>query len=212
MRAALLLAAVATCALAASRAAGAPPPPPLQRVIAELDAASSGVTTLAGEFSQRNRVKLFKQELTSKGTFYYRRPRQIRWAYTAPDPSTLVLDGQHATLRTPGAPPQEFDLEHDATMRAVFDQLLLWLAPGALKPASTAYALASSGSAERPTLTLTPRPETPVGRAFARIELRLDGRSWLVRSILLVEKNGDEKEITFTRLERNAALPADAFR
>jgi outer membrane lipoprotein-sorting protein len=212
VRAALLLAAAACAVARPSVAAAAPPPPPLDRMIAELDAASGGVATLAGEFSQRNRVKLFKQELTSKGSFYYRRPRQIRWAYTAPDPSTLVLDGQHATLRTPGAPPQEFDLEHDATMRAVFDQLLLWLAPGALKQAGGAYALASSGSAERPTLTLTPRPETPVGHAFTRIELRLDGKSWLVRSILLVEKNGDEKEITFTRLEPNARLPADAFR
>ena len=42
----------------------------------------------------------------------------------------LVLDGNKATLATPGAAPQVFDLDKDATMRAIFDQLLVWLGAG----------------------------------------------------------------------------------
>ena len=33
-----------------------------------------------------------------------------------------------------------------------------------------------------------------------------------MKSILLVEKNGDEKEIDFSKLQRNAKLPPDAFK
>ena len=39
-----------------------------------------------------------------------------------------------------------------------------------------------------------------------------DHQSWTMRSILLVEKNGDEKEIVFTHLQRNVPLPPDAFK
>lgn len=186
--------------------------PPLADVVKKVDAAKAGVETLSGEFTQKNRVKLFKQELTSKGRLYFKKPRQIRWEYTSPDASVMILDGNKATLTTPGAAPQVFDLDKDATMRAIFDQLLTWLGPGSLAAARDDYELATAGTAAAPALTLTPKLASPVGKAFARIELRLDAKTWLMKSILLVEKNGDEKEIDFSKLARNVKLPADAFK
>jgi len=171
---------------------------------ARLEAASKDLTTLSGEFTQRNKLKLFKQELKSRGRFYFQRPRRIRWEYLDPDPSTLILDGNVATLRTPGAAPQTFDLAKEATMRAVFDQLVTWLGG---QQANADYDIATRDS----TLVLTPKATSPVAKAFSRIELRVDPKTLLMRSILLTEKNGDEKEITFTKVTRNAALPKDAF-
>jgi chaperone LolA len=171
---------------------------------ARLEAASKDLTTLSGDFTQRNKLKLFKQELKSRGRFYFQRPRRIRWEYLDPDPSTLILDGNVATLRTPGAAPQTFDLAKDATMRAVFDQLVTWLGG---QQANNDYDIVARDS----TLVLTPKPTSPVAKAFSRIELRVDPKTLLMRSILLTEKNGDEKEITFTKVTRNAALPKDAF-
>jgi outer membrane lipoprotein carrier protein len=187
-------------------------PPPLADVVAKVDKAKAGVETLAGEFTQKNRVKLFKQELSSKGRLYFKKPRQIRWEYTAPDPSVLILDGNKATMTMPGAAPQVFDLDKDATMRAIFDQLLTWLGPGSLAAARDDYELSTGGTAAAPVLVLTPKLASTIGKAFARIELRLDAKTWLMKSILLVEKNGDEKEIDFAKLARNGKLPADAFK
>ena len=58
----------------------------------------------------------------------------------------LVLDGNQATLTTPGAAPQVFDLDKDATMRAIFDQLLTWLGPGSLAAARDDYDLSTGGT------------------------------------------------------------------
>jgi len=192
-------------------AAQAAPPPSVDQLLSELSSSAQRTTSLAGEFTQKNRLKLFKQELSSKGRLYFQAPRRIRWEYLAPDPSTLVLDGDRAMLRTPGAAPQVFDLQHDATLRAVFDQLLMWLAPGGLAQARTDYELSTAGSAAEPTLVLVPKASSAVAKAFSRIELRVDGKSKLLRAIKLTEKNGDEKLIELTRLDRNAALPKDAF-
>lgn len=195
IRALALVAALALPALAA-------PAPPLDALLKDLDASAKRVSELSGEFTQRNRLKLFKQELRSRGRLTYKAPRYIRWEYLEPDPSTLVLDGNKATLTAPGAAPQVFDLERDATMRTIFDQLLLWIGPSGLERAKADYEMSVSGTAERPVLTLVPRATSPVAKAFKKIELRLDGKTWLLSSILLVEHNGDEKEITFTKLER----------
>ena len=180
-------------------------------LLARLDAQARTVTTMAGEFTQKNRVKIFKQEMRQSGRFYLERPRRIRWEYVSPDPSLLILDGDAATLRTPGAAPQVFDLKRDAVMRTVFDQLLLWLGGGGLERAKGDYDLAAGGTAEAPSLTLTPKTGSPIAKAFARIELSFD-RSLSLRRILLREPSGDEKEVEFVKLTRNAKLPKDAFR
>ena len=206
MRGLALAALVAASSLAHADA------PPLADVVAKVDKAKASVETLSGEFTQKNRVKLFKQELTSKGRLYFKKPRQIRWEYLSPDPSVLILDGTKATLTAPGAPPQVFDLEKDATMRAIFDQLLTWLGPGSLAAARADYDLATAGTAAAPLLQLTPKPTSNIAKAFSRIDLRLDPKTWLMKSILLVEKNGDEKEIDFSKLQRNSKLPSDAFK
>jgi outer membrane lipoprotein-sorting protein len=202
--AALVVATVATVAQAEA--------PSLDAIIQHVDAASKDVTTLAGQFTQKNRVKLFKQELTSKGRVYFKKPRQIRWEYLEPDASTMILDGDKASLRSPGNAPQEFDLAKDATMRAIFEQLLTWLGPGSLARARDDYDMLAGGTAAAPELTLVPKATSAVAKAFAKIQLRLDGKTWIMKSIALVEKNGDEKEIVFGKLERNAKLPADAFK
>jgi chaperone LolA len=177
-------------------------------LIQNLEASAKDVQSLAGSFEQRNKLKLFKQELKSKGRFFFQRPKKIRWEYLDPDPSTLVLDGDRAVLRAPGAAPQTFDLAKDATMRAIFDQLLTWLSPTSMDQAKKDYDIVVKDS----TLILTPKATSPVAKAFSRIELRLDPKTLLMKSILLTEKNGDEKEITFTKLSKNSALPADAFK
>ena len=190
--------------------AAADAPPSVDKLVAQLGRSAAETKTLRGDFVQRNKVKLFKQELRSSGRLLFEKPRRIRWEYLEPDPSTMILDGQKATLKTLGAEPQTFDLSSDATMRAVFDQLLLWLGAGA--PAKDGdYALTTTGSAASPTLVLTPKDGSTLAKAFLRIELRIDGKTGLLGGLKLVERSGDEKDIAFVKLTRNAALPAGAF-
>jgi outer membrane lipoprotein-sorting protein len=178
-------------------------PPDLETLIAKLGSSQKQLTALSGEFTQRNKLKLFKQELKSTGRFSFSAPRKIRWEYLDPDPSVMTLDGNTATLSAPGSAPKVFDLERDPTMRAIFDQLLLFFGGGDITRARSDYTLATSGTGDAPTLVLTPLATSPIAKAFQKIELRLDPKTMLLRSILLVEKSGDEKEITFGKLTQS---------
>ena len=112
-----------------------------------------------------------------------------------------------------GGEAQTFDLERDPTMRIVFDQLLVWLGTGPKDKDKLAadYTLATVEQKGQPTLILTPLPTSTVSKVFSRIELRLDAKTSLLRSLLLIERAGDEKEIVFQKLLKNAKLPGDAF-
>ena len=205
MRRGAIIVLVLASALPSARAAVDP------ALLARIDAAARGTQTLSAEFTQKNRMKLFKQVLASKGALTFRAPRQIRWEYLSPDPSLMILDGKQATMRSPGAAPQVFDLEKDATMRAIFDQLLTFVGGGSIAQMEAAYTMDARGPAATPSLVLTPKPGSAVEKAFTRIELDFDAKTQ-VKQILLVEKNGDEKVIQFTRVERNGRIAPDSFR
>jgi outer membrane lipoprotein-sorting protein len=216
VRVALLAALVASAAPLQAASALTP-----AELISRMEAAQRELRTLSAEFTQTSRVKLFKQEMSSTGRLLYERPQQgaarLRWEYQQPDPSTMVLIGNEARLRMGDEksqrPPQVFDMAKDANLRAIFAQLRLWLGLGvsgsSLGAAEVAadYEMRTGGSADKPVLILAPRPTSVLGKTFSRVELSLDGRSFALLRLLLVEQSGDEKEIVFTRVKRNEPLP-----
>jgi outer membrane lipoprotein-sorting protein len=211
-----------------------------QELIKDMEAAQRDLHTLAADFVQTSRVKLFKQELRSEGRLLYERPREpsaqpsrLCWEYLRPDPSQMVLIGNQAILhmgdKKSSQPPQVFDMERDPNLRAIFSQLRLWLGLGSDgKDGSETSAVAAFGdeyelrvggapAKQRPALLLFARAGAGEGGAstlsktFSRVELHLDGKSFQLLRLLLVEQSGDEKEIVFTHIQRNVALPAGAF-
>jgi outer membrane lipoprotein-sorting protein len=187
-----------------------------QELIQRMEAAQRDLRTLSADFVQTSRVKLFKQEMSSSGRMLCERSpaeTRLRWEYLRPDPSTLVLVGGQARLRMGNLPPQVFDTARDPNLRAIFAQLRLWLGAGSFSEAGSEYDLRVGGdpAQKRPALILLPRASSVLGKTFSRVELHLDGQSWQLTRLLLFEQSGDEKEIVFTRVQRNVALPAGSF-
>lgn len=200
-------------------------------LFSRMEAAQRDLHSLSAEFTQTSRVKLFKQELRSEGRLLYAREPEtlahpaapqkkaatvrLRWEYLRPDPSTLLLVGDEAQLRMGNRPPQIFDMARDKNLGAIFAQLKLWL--GLAGGANTAsalqadYALGTGADKNHPALLLFPKPQSLLGKTFARVELHLSERTYELVRLLLVEQSGDEKEIVFTRIARNPKLPASAF-
>lgn len=178
--------------------------------LARIDAAARETHTLSAEFTQKSNVKLFKQELTQKGRLAFKAPRKIRWEYLAPDPSLLVLDGMLATMTSPGAEPQVFDLGRDATMSAVFEQLLTFVGGGSIAQAQASYAVEVGGAERSPVVELTPKQDAPAGKVFSRIQLAFDDKL-IVKQIVLTERSGDVKTIVFSKVARNVPLGNDLF-
>lgn len=188
-------------------------------LIQRMEAAQRDLRSLTADFVQTSRVKLFKQEMRSTGRLLYERAAQtrLRWEYLQPDPSTMLMVGDKATLRMGNLPPQVFDTARDPNLRAIFVQLRLWLGAGSFSDASPGsgsaadYDMRVGGAPGRPALVLVPKAGTVLGKTFARVELHLDGRSWQLNRLLLVEQSGDEKEIIFSRVQRNVPIPASIF-
>lgn len=223
-----LLCAGSIAAAGPSQAPGGPAPAPApsggtkvalspEELMARIDRMQRDLHSLSAEFVQLSRVKLFRQELRSEGRMLYQKAgagspaARLRWEYLRPDPSTVLLIGDRATLRMGTLPPQTFDTGGDPKMRAIFAQLRLWLGQGELTTAQGDYDVSVGGKPAQPALLLSPRSSTPLSATFVRIELHVDGQTLQLQRLLLVEKSGDEKEIIFSKIQRNPALSDAQF-
>jgi outer membrane lipoprotein-sorting protein len=192
-------------------------------LMTQIDRAQKDLHSLSADFVQLSRVKLFRQELRSEGRLLYdkgdgeakagsaKRPARLRWEYLRPDPSTVILDGERASLHMGTLPPQVFDTGKDPKLRAIFSQLRLWLGQGELASAKGQYDISLGGTPGKPALLMAPRPESPLAATFSRIELHVEGRSLQLLRLLLVERSGDEKEILFSKIQRNPRLDPQVF-
>jgi len=195
-----------------SRVEASPLPTPTE-LMTKIDSAQKDLHSLRADFVQNSRVKLFRQQISSEGRFLYAKgnPARLRWEYLKPDPSTMILVGEQAQLKMGTRAPQLIDTGKDPTLRAIFTQLRLWLGQGSLRDAESEYDVKAGGTVEQPALLLTPKAQSPLSRVFSRIELHVDGKTMLLRRLLMVEQNGDEKEVIFGKLDRNIELPASQF-
>jgi len=167
--------------------------------LARLASAGKNVRALSGEFVQKKNVAAFKQELSSRGHFAFERPAHLEWRYTEPDPSTLVVDGDRATLTLPDEPPQSYDLARQPGLRALVRQMQLWLGGGAdLAAARADYEMTAPAPSS---LHLIPRAQALRAR-IRSIDLAFDPQTLLPRSARVVEKAGDTTAVTFRNLKR----------
>ena len=201
------------CLLTGALPAGAAPTLTATELMTKIDAAQKDLRSLRADFVQHSRVKLFRQQISSEGRFLYTKgtPTRLRWEYLKPDPSTMLLVGDKAQLKMGSRAPQIIDTGKDPTLHAIFAQLKLWLGEGSLREAEGEYEVKTAGTVEQPALLLTPKAPSPLSRIFLRIELHVDGKTMLLRRLLMVEQSGDEKEVVFGKLERNIELPASQF-
>jgi outer membrane lipoprotein-sorting protein len=205
-----LAAALVAVALALPAQAKKPPAsqkaPTVDGLLAEVEKARAGTDTLAADFTQKKRLSLFKDELQSKGLLRFQRPDRLRWEYTAPEPSVVVIDGTKVWVRTGRGTPESYDLAAQPGMRTLFDQLLLWLGRGSLRTAAKDYDLTVVGPQA---LRLVPRGA--LKDHVLEVEMRFD-QAWQLAFVRLREKAGDVTEITFANLKRNVKLDDKVFR
>jgi outer membrane lipoprotein carrier protein len=160
-------------------------------------------------FVQTRRFAALGDEERSAGVLYYRRPDALRWEYDPPDGSWTVIRGRRGWAVFPRIRQvRTFELDGarvDGLLSAVG-----FAACGAAFAESFDVAGGEPGADGRPVLALTPRGGE-LAASLARIELALDPRDLLPRSIVLHEAGGDTVRLDLSDLRRNVPLAPTLF-
>ena len=167
---------------------------------------SREIKTLQCAFVQEKTSALFSEKAVSRGNLYYQSPNALRWEYTAPGISTLILNGNNAVLLG-----ENDEISGNERVLRELGGIIISLINGngiAQNRQFTTAFYAMENDQMRVILT-------PVQRRlkdfFNTIEMNIDVKTMLADEIVLNEKSGDKTTISLTNKELNKEISSSMF-
>jgi outer membrane lipoprotein-sorting protein len=169
---------------------------------------SAQVQSIQARFVQKKQMKILSRPLLSEGRFFFQAPASVRWEYTAPVKSILLMHGG-ALKRyiSSGGGFTEEAAGRLPAMEIVMQEMSAWL-HGQFEQSQ--YFTATLVNDPAPRIILTPK-EKSFARLIKRIELTPSQQPGVLKSILIVE---DEKTTTlfeFRDVQVNKPIPESVF-
>ncbi|MCU0582159.1 MAG: outer membrane lipoprotein carrier protein LolA [Syntrophales bacterium] len=169
---------------------------------------SGHVQSVQARFIQKKHMKILSRPFLSEGRFFFQAPASVRWEYTSPVRSILLMHG--GSLKRYIHSGDKFAQEAGGSLSAmevIMQEISAWLHGRFDQSQHFAAALVHRPT---PAIILTPR-EKSFTRLIKRIELTPSEQPGVLKSILIVE---DEKTTTlfeFRHVQVNQPIPESVF-
>ena len=146
-----------------------------------------------GNFEQTKYLPLFGDEIKSNGKFIFKKPDHVRWEYTKPHKSILVVTGDNGKKWSESTNRVEnFKLGDDRGLDAVVKQLFTWF-KGEFTKLKDDYTVTIEAR-DPVKLKMVPKKEI-VKKFIASIEVKFGKKEAEIASVKIVEPlaEGDEE-------------------
>lgn len=144
------------------------------------------------DFVEQKQIAALTRPLVSRGHLLYVRPAQLEKITTAPQPETLIIDGDQLSISTEDAPPKTLSLASAPAIAGLVEGVRATLA-GDLPGLRRLYRIVAEGGLGHWRLTLTPaRP--PLARLLHAVTI--EGAQTDIRTITVDQANGDRQVMT----------------
>lgn len=172
----------------------------------EVELRAGSIQTFTCDFKQTRYLSIFPEPVRFSGRLVLARPDRLRWEFTEPIPSVLILNGHKGFKCNEGGPTREFDLDQDPVMRLVAEQLRAWTS-GTYRDLQKDFDFELSGE---DVLLLTPA-KAGAESFINGIRVSFDPEFLQPREIEISEPGGDRTVISFTAYLRNMEIPMVEF-
>ena len=156
-----------------------------QKIIEKMTSAAEKIKTVQCDFTQTKQSKMLKGEQVSKGKMFCQQPDKLRWEYTSPRPSTLVLEGTEARLLKGN--------EQGARNKFIGEmaRMIMNSVAGKCLTDSKSFQVSAKELPTKYVATLVPQKKD-MKRLYTKLVLHFDIKQETVTEIELHEKNGDK--------------------
>ncbi len=173
--------------------------------------AAATVTTIETDFVQTKALKILTKPLVSKGVMAYRRPNDLRWEYTSPLQTLLVVRRGNAQrlLKHGGEWVTDSSAKIEA-MKIVLGEISLWLEGnfGASKTFRPELRQAAGG--QQAHVELVPI-EPALAKIISRIDIVFGERPGTVKGIDIYEGSENVTHIAFENSRFDGTIPDSRF-
>lgn len=181
----------------------------IEALILRIQYEQSRLETLRSNFIQRKESELLLEPEESKGRFWFRSPDAVRWDFTEPDETRVVVrDGVMLTWFKDQGTAEKVDVGGRADR--IMEYLSATNSLETLQRYFTIQAVFPKDAAAPYRLLLTPRFHR-VRKRLESMKIHLDRQGYFPVYVEYVEPGGDRTEFTFEQVEKNVELGDELF-
>jgi len=167
---------------------------------------SGKIQTLQCSFVQEKTSTLVTEKTIAKGILLYQSPNMLRWEYTEPKPSTLILNGNNAVLLNKDGKR----MGNERMLKQLGGIIISMInGEGIRQNKQFSSEIFDAGNKEI-RIILTPIQKR-LKDFYSNIELKIDPATLLANKIILNEKSGDNTVILLANKELNKEIPLSKF-
>lgn len=187
----------------------APKEETVEEVLKRIEKDHTDHKNFAGKFTQKKHLLLFDDVIESSGRFVFKKPDHVRWEYSKPHESILVIagdDGQKWNETTKRV--EKFKLSDERGLDAVVKQLFTWF-KGEFNKLTEDYTI--SIIERKPTkLKMVPKKEA-VKKFIASIEVAMAEGDKEISSVKITEPGDDYTLYTFSDTKLDGDIKDEEF-
>lgn len=171
-----------------------------------LSAMNDNFQTMQCDFRQEKKSALFNEVSVSEGVMYFRKPSSLRWEYTKPTVSVVVMEG--AKVKVTDADGKEQG--KGGRMYRHMAALITGVVSGKELDDGKNFKSEFYVGANAYWIKLTPANRR-LKVFFSHLELTLDKQKMVAVKMFMNEKEGDSTTITFSNHKVNASIDDKMF-
>ena len=176
-----------------------------QQIIQKMVSAAQQIKTVQCSFTQTRHMKMLSKEMVSGGKMSCQQPDKLRWEYTTPRATTLILNGTEARLKKGEAA----NASHNKFIGEMARLIMNSVAGKCLADSKTFQVTAKEGPTQYEATLLPLRKD--IKRIYTKLVLHFDLSKATVTEVELYEKGGDRTVIELHDIQINKPINAEAF-
>ena len=167
-----------------------------QKIIEKMASAAEKIKTVECNFTQTKQSKMLSKPQMSEGKMFCQQPDKLRWEYTSPRASTLVLEGTEARLLKGN--------EQEARNKFIGEmaRMIMNCVAGKNLTDNKTFQVSAKEMPTEYVATLVPQRKD-MKRLYTKLVLHYDLKQETVTEIELYEKNGDRTLIELHDIQIN---------
>lgn len=167
---------------------------------------SKKIKTLQCTFVQEKTSTLVSEKAVAKGVLLYQSSSMLRWEYTEPTPSTLILNGNNAVLLDKNGQKTG----NEKVLRQLADIIISMINGNGIAQNKQFFSEFYETDNAQILVVLTPIQKR-LKDFYNKIELKIELKTMLANNITLDEKSGDKTVISLTNKVLNTEIPKGKF-
>jgi outer membrane lipoprotein-sorting protein len=178
------------------------------RITSYITAASLGTNSIRSDFTQEKELSILSEKIISKGRFYFRKEKLLRWEYTDPFKYLIIINNDQLLVRDESK-DNRVNLQTNKVFREV-NQIIMGAVRGTLLTDTKNFKASLFDDNSSYLCILVPL-NSKLKESLSEIWLWFNKNDYTVDKVDLREASGDYTRIRFTGKQLNTVIGDENF-